>query len=154
MSRCWRGQERIEALPNCILQIGASLAIAAALLVVSPTHAQSPDPCWTPVELPAEALVGLVPLGKQSSTETSLQSLDRKPLTTADLDETVRLAVSAGAITIEKGPLLLVRNGVAYVAPGALNVPLVAQAGTRLKLSTPVNAGKLPAERAGDSDSR
>ena len=131
MSRWWRGHERIEALPNRILQIGAGLAIAAALLVVSPTHAQSPDPCWMPVELPADALVELVPLGKQStpelnfqsSTETGLQSLDRKPLTTADVDETVRLAVSAGAITIEKGPLLMVRNGVAYVVPVPIMCP-------------------------------
>jgi hypothetical protein len=104
-----------------------------------------------PVELPTDALMHLAPLGKQSApelnfqspTETSLQSLDRKPITTAGVDETVRLAVSAGEITIETGPLLMVRNGVAHVVPGALDLPLVAQAGTRLKLSTRVEAGKL-----------
>jgi hypothetical protein len=155
MSRQWRGHEKIDTLSQRILRkIGAGLAMAVALLAVSPTRAQSPDPCWTPVELPTEALVELVPLGKelipelnfQSATETNLQSLDRKTLTSADVGETVRLAVSAGQTTVRRGPLLMVHNGVAYVIPGPLDVPLVAQAGTRLRLSIPIEAGKLPAD--------
>lgn len=154
MLSCRPVQEKFAALSNYILQSGSGLAFAVALFTVSPIHAQTPDECWNPVELPTDALVELIPIGEQSaaalvyqsSTEASLQSLDRRPLTTAGEGEIVRLMVNDGKVTIQSGPLLMIYKGVYYHVPDAIEVPLMAQAGTRLKLHTPVAEGKLPAE--------
>ena len=133
----------------------AILATIIALLVAPAAHAQSADPCWTPVELPSDALIELrapaeeaaPPIAFLSPTEAGLQTLDRKSLTAAEPGETVRLASNSGQIVVRHGPLWFVRDGVAYAVPknGPLDLRLAAQAGTRLTLSTAVKDGKLPA---------
>lgn len=139
---------------KCRVQL-AILFVAAGLLAPPSVRAQIADPCWTPIELPSDTMVEIRAADEQkdakvvfvSPTAADLQTIDRKPLATAEPETEVRLAGNTGQIVLRKGPLWLVRDQVAYTIPnaGVREHRLAAQAGTRLKLNASVTDGKLPA---------